>query len=88
MAGEIEPAEYVENKVLTRSGEERTIKWRNTVLRDKSGRITATLSSGEDITERTVATHHLETLYGEIKDSLHRVRPPSDASKCQDKWKV
>jgi two-component system cell cycle sensor histidine kinase/response regulator CckA len=41
-----------ENVVLTKSGEERLVDWRNTVLRDAAGRITGTLSSGADVTER------------------------------------
>lgn len=52
MAGEVEPVESFENPILTKTGEERLILWHNTVLRDEEGRITATLSSGEDITER------------------------------------
>ncbi|MBN1898039.1 MAG: PAS domain S-box protein [Spirochaetes bacterium] len=50
--GQIEPAEYYENPVLTKQGEERIILWHNTVLRDDQGRVTSTLSSGEDITQR------------------------------------
>jgi PAS domain-containing protein len=42
----------VENTVLTARGEERVVAWCNTVLTDDSGRVTATLSSGEDVTER------------------------------------
>ncbi|MFC1549471.1 PAS domain S-box protein [Nitrospirota bacterium] len=53
--GEIEPVEYFENTVLDSSGHERLIAWHNTVLRDESGRIYATLGSGEDITERIKA---------------------------------
>ncbi len=52
LAGEIDSVRYVENPVLTPSGEERTLAWHNTVLRDGAGRIVGTLSSGEDITER------------------------------------
>ncbi len=52
MAGKIKPVEYFENPVLTKSGEERLIAWHNAVLKDKEGNIIATLSSGEDITER------------------------------------
>ena len=66
MSGENEPVEYYENPVLTRNGEERLIAWRNIILRDESGSITATLSSGEDITERKQAeaqlTHYQEHL--------------------------
>jgi PAS domain S-box-containing protein len=52
MRGEIQPAEYFENPVVTKSGEEKMIAWHNTVLRDESGRVIGTLSSGQDITER------------------------------------
>ncbi len=55
MAGELEPVEYYENPVLTRSGQARTIAWHNSILRDESGRVVAALSSGEDITERRQA---------------------------------
>ena len=52
VAGTVEPAGCVENLILTRSGEERTIAWHNTILRDKRGHITGTISSGDDVTER------------------------------------
>ncbi len=52
ISGDLDSVEYYENPILTRSGEERVIAWHNTVLRDESGRIQATLSSGEDITDR------------------------------------
>lgn len=42
----------LENPVLTGSGEERVIGWRNSLLRDGEGRVIGTLSSREDITER------------------------------------
>ena len=62
MAGRIEPVEYTENVVLTRSGEERIVAWHNTVLRDAAGNIAGTLSSGEDITERKRAEEELQRL--------------------------
>ncbi|MFC1925862.1 PAS domain S-box protein [Chloroflexota bacterium] len=52
LAGEIEPAEYYENPVLTKSREERIIAWHNNILRDDADNIIGHLSSGEDITER------------------------------------
>jgi PAS domain S-box-containing protein len=52
IAGRVKPAEYFENPILTKSGEERLISWHNKILRDKSGRTISTISSGEDITER------------------------------------
>ena len=36
-------------------GEKRLVAWNNTVLKDKNGEITGTISSGEDITERRQA---------------------------------
>lgn len=59
MTGSLEPMEYYENPVLTRSGEERIILWHNTVLLDQKGGIKATMSSGEDITERKRAEQAL-----------------------------
>lgn len=50
ISGDIEPVEYYENPVITKSGEERLISWHNTILHDEKGDIMATLSSGEDIT--------------------------------------
>ena len=43
---------YSQNPILTKSGEERLIEWRNTLLRDDTGHVVGTFSSGSDITER------------------------------------
>ncbi|MHC4397219.1 MAG: PAS domain S-box protein [Planctomycetota bacterium] len=59
MAGEIEPVEYYENPILTKNGQERIIAWHNTVLKDDSGNVIGTLSSGQDITERKRAEEAL-----------------------------
>lgn len=55
MAGEIEPVEFYENRVLTKGGRERLVLWHNSIIRDDDGLITGTLTSGEDITERRAA---------------------------------
>ncbi|WP_053001141.1 PAS domain S-box protein [Kosmotoga pacifica] len=52
ISGILEPYEYFEIPVLTKSGEERLIAWHNTSLKNDSGEIYGTLSSGEDVTER------------------------------------
>ncbi|MBI1910759.1 MAG: PAS domain S-box protein [Deltaproteobacteria bacterium] len=50
--GEEPPVEgYFENRILTRTGDEKIILFHNTVLKE-GGSITGTLSSGEDITQR------------------------------------
>ena len=65
--GEIEPVEYFENPVLTRTGEERIIAWHHAVLRDEKENITNTLSSGEDITERKRMEEELRRSHNELK---------------------
>jgi diguanylate cyclase (GGDEF)-like protein/PAS domain S-box-containing protein len=52
MAGDVESVENVENRIVTERGEIRLMAWHNTIIRDISGRIVGTLSSGEDVTER------------------------------------
>jgi PAS domain S-box-containing protein len=51
-SGKLELAEFFENPVITSSGEERKISWRNAVVRDQEGRIVEILSTGEDVTAR------------------------------------
>ncbi len=60
-------AEYAEGPVLTASGEERIISWHNAVIRDEQGRITGTLSSGEDITEMVRYRRELEELNRDLR---------------------
>ncbi len=75
MTGEKEPAEYYENAILTKAGEERLIAWNNTLLRDEQGKIVGTLSSGEDITERKLAAEALR----ESEEKLTKVFQNSPA---------
>jgi two-component system sensor histidine kinase/response regulator len=70
MAGRVEPFEYHENHVLTKSGEQRYIAWRNTLVRDDHGRIVGTLSSGEDITERRRAEVALQQLNASLEERV------------------
>ena len=62
MAGDIEPVEFYQNPVLTKSGEERIIAWHNIILRNEKGHNIGTLSSGEDITEQVRAEQLLKAL--------------------------
>jgi len=52
MVGNTVPLERYQNRIVTRDGKERLIAWSNTILKDGEGRITGTLSSGEDITDK------------------------------------
>lgn len=55
--GKLSP--YYENPILTKSGEERLIRFSNTILRDAAGNIIGSTSIGEDITERRQAEEAL-----------------------------
>ncbi len=59
LRGNIEAVEYYESPVLTKHGEQRIIAWHNSVVRDATGLIISTISSGEDITARTAALEAL-----------------------------
>ena len=54
-AGEIAKFKKVENRVLTKAGQERLVEWTNSEIRDGAGRFLGTLSSGVDITLRRQA---------------------------------
>ena len=58
--GKTKTPEHYENAVLTKNGENRMISWHNSEVRDENGKIIATLSSGEDITERKNAEEALK----------------------------
>jgi two-component system cell cycle sensor histidine kinase/response regulator CckA len=49
----------VENAIVTKSGAERLIEWRNSVLRDAAGAVIGAITSGTDITDRTKAVEDL-----------------------------
>ncbi|MFW9787748.1 MAG: PAS domain S-box protein [Candidatus Thorarchaeota archaeon] len=59
MKGDVEPVEDVEGPILTSDGNERIIRWRNTILRDEGGEIIGTFSSGEDVTDQRKAEYLL-----------------------------
>lgn len=52
-------AQESESPVLTNAGEEYTIQWRNTPVRDDDGSVTGMLSSGTDVTQQRAQTRQL-----------------------------
>lgn len=54
--------EIHEHAVLTADGERRVIAWQHTAMRDADGRVTATTSSGVDLTERRAAEEQIAFL--------------------------
>jgi two-component system cell cycle sensor histidine kinase/response regulator CckA len=60
----------IENPILTKTGGERTIEWRNNVLHDPAGRTIGTFSSGTDISERNRAIEALRTAEERMRFAL------------------
>jgi two-component system, cell cycle sensor histidine kinase and response regulator CckA len=60
----------MENPIVSRSGEERLIEWRNTMLHDDNGHVIGTLSSGNDITERTRTLEAVRTAEERMRFAL------------------
>ncbi len=84
LAGEIDFVEYYENAIVTKTGEQRIIAFRNSFIKDKESNITGILSSGEDITERKraemalvkarenaeLSKHYLDNIINHIGDPV------------------
>lgn len=85
LSGEIEPAEYYENPILTKKGEERLVAWHNTVIKDENDNIIGHLSSGEDITENKQADeaikqerNQLINILDSLEDGIYIVNQQHD----------
>jgi len=78
LAGKIEPVEYFENPILTKSGKEIIVAWHNNLLKDDNGNITGHLSSGEDITSRKKSEEEIKKLLKEkeliLQEVHHRIK--------------
>ena len=79
IADNIAPWEYVENRIVSATGDERLVAWHNTVLRDADGAIVATLSSGEDVTERR-RFERLLSIPSELLEILTAPTPARDVA--------
>ncbi|HKK78059.1 MAG TPA: PAS domain S-box protein, partial [Phaeodactylibacter sp.] len=59
--------DYYENHLQAKSGKQYLIAWHNSVLRDETGQIIATLSSGINITAQRKAEEHISQLNTELE---------------------
>jgi diguanylate cyclase (GGDEF)-like protein/PAS domain S-box-containing protein len=82
-------ARHHENEILTRSGECRLIRWKNSLLRSKAGEVIGTVSIGEDITEQKRNQESLlqhEERARLIVDSALDAAVVMDATGCITDW--
>ncbi len=68
--GEVAPVTYYENPIVTKTGEEKTIAWHNTILKNDNGRIIGHFSSGADITEQK----HREAEKAKLEEQLRQTQ--------------
>lgn len=61
-----------EDRIQTRPGEVRNIRWHNTAQRDSQGRITGTVSLGEDVTERKQAEAEIVRLNASLEQRVRQ----------------
>jgi PAS domain S-box-containing protein len=67
--------------ILTKSGEERLVEWRNTVLLDDAGDVCGVLSSGSDITERRLIETALQKSTADLQDRTTLLEEHAAASR-------
>jgi PAS domain S-box-containing protein len=68
MEGQMGPFGKVKGSIINKLGDERVIMWNNSLLRDATGFVVGTLSSGEDITERERSEEELKKTLTALKE--------------------
>ena len=63
MNGQVEVIKYIDRPVLTVTGQERLIAWHTELLKDETGTIAGSFSSGQDITERKQAEELFKAIF-------------------------
>ncbi len=70
--GHAESIDYYENEIITRQGEKRLIAWHNALIRDDTGVIVSTISSGIDITKQRAAEERIIRLNSELEERVEQ----------------
>ncbi len=78
VAGDIEPVEYFENEVITKTEERKFVFWHNTLVKNDDGTIVGSLSSGQDFTDKRRAEEKIKASLEEkevlLREIHHRVK--------------
>jgi len=73
MRGDVDPNIHYENTLLTGDGEERVIAWSNSIVRDTTGTIIASISSGVDITDRKRAEEEIHSTISKLRKAMNGI---------------
>ena len=74
MTGELDPVEYYENPIITKTGNERILAFHNTLLTDEEGIVNGILFSGEDITDRKLLEVEREKLITKLTNAVNEIQ--------------
>ena len=66
MEGKLEGVDYYENTIVSKSGRQKLIAWKNSFFTDSDSKIVGSLSVGEDITERRRAEEFIRARQAEM----------------------
>jgi PAS domain S-box-containing protein len=72
ISGQIKETEFVENQIITKKGNRRTIRWHNSLIIDKNKRIRGIISSGEDITDKKEVEEALKESEARYRDLVEK----------------
>ncbi|MBU1167072.1 PAS domain S-box protein, partial [Patescibacteria group bacterium] len=64
--GKVAPLSSYKNPIVDKDGNKKIISWRNTILKDKDGNTTGTLSSGQDITDKLESEERFRDLFDNL----------------------
>ncbi|MFH1442754.1 MAG: PAS domain S-box protein [Candidatus Micrarchaeota archaeon] len=67
ISGHVEKVEKYENEIVNVKGERRIIDWHNAAVKDNTGKIVATIGSGEDVTK-------MKEIEGKLKEEQARFK--------------
>ncbi len=70
--------EFVENPILTSGGNVRQILWRNAIVTDEAGKISSSVSSGEDVTQLRETIRKNSVLFKRIEFILNSTKTNLD----------
>ncbi len=73
LSGKIGAPGSVENEIINARNERKLISWKNTIIRDEKGNAVATLSAGEDVTDKKSQENLIEKANADLKRNASEI---------------